>query len=70
MEVCCKLLAPAALPPGIIVLEAGWVPEQVCTLWRREKYLTPTGKGTPAVQPFAMPTELSDSFILHPRYLN
>jgi len=34
------LHAPAALPPVPIGQEAGWAPEPVWTLWRREKPLT------------------------------
>jgi hypothetical protein len=31
-----QLHAPAALPPVPIGSEAGWAPEPVCTMWRRE----------------------------------
>jgi hypothetical protein len=42
MEVNSELHAPAALYPGklspvTIGLEAGWAPDSVWTLWRREK---------------------------------
>jgi hypothetical protein len=47
---------PGALPPGkelpnTVGQEAGWVPDQVWTLWSKEKSLGPAGKQTPAVQP-------------------
>jgi hypothetical protein len=40
-----QLHAPAALPPGKeppvpILWEAGWAPEPVWTLWRKQKYNT------------------------------
>jgi hypothetical protein len=56
MEVSGQLDVPAALLPGKeslvpIVLEAGWAPELVWTLWRKEKWLYPTGNWTTAIQP-------------------
>jgi hypothetical protein len=58
MEMSCQLHAPAALPPGNeapapIEQKAGWAPEPVWTLWRREKSLAPAGNWNPAVQPVA-----------------
>jgi hypothetical protein len=63
LEVCGQLHAPAALPPGKeppvpIGQEAGCAPEPVWTLWRREKSCT-AGNRTRAVQPVAIPTELT-----------
>jgi hypothetical protein len=43
--------------------EAGWTPELVWTLWRREKTCT-VGIQTPAIQPIAILTELSQSPIV------
>jgi hypothetical protein len=51
MDVNDQLHASAALPPGPIVQEAGWAPEQVWTLWRREESLAASGNRTPTVQP-------------------
>jgi hypothetical protein len=53
-----QLHAPTALPPEKeppipIGKEAGWTPESVWMLRRREKYLTPAGNRTPAVHPLA-----------------
>jgi hypothetical protein len=39
--------------------EVGWAPEPVRTLWSKEKSLAPAGTRTPAVQPVAIPTDLS-----------
>jgi hypothetical protein len=47
---------PPAVPIG---QEAGWAPEPVWTLWRGEKCLASAENRTPAIQPVAMPTELS-----------
>jgi hypothetical protein len=53
---------PTALPPGKeppvpVRYEAGWVPESAWTTWRI--HLVSAGNKTPAVQPVAIPTELS-----------
>jgi hypothetical protein len=58
MEVSDQLHAPAALHPGKEPQvptgeEAGWTPEPVWKLWRREKFLPPAGNRIPAVQPVA-----------------
>jgi hypothetical protein len=37
MEMSCQLHAPAALAPVPIWQEAGWTPEPIWMLWRREK---------------------------------
>jgi hypothetical protein len=50
---------PAALPAVPIGWEAGWDPEPVWTLWRKEKSLPPAGNQTPAVQLVAIPTKLN-----------
>jgi len=47
-----QLHALPALPPGKVPLvpieyEAGWAPESVCTLWRRNKSLAIAGNQTP-----------------------
>jgi hypothetical protein len=57
MEVSGELDAPAALPPGEEPTgqEAGWAPEPVWTLWRRETSLVLAGTKTPVVQPVARP---------------
>jgi hypothetical protein len=57
MEVNGKLHAPTASSPGKPLpvpkrYEAGWAPEHVSTLWRREN-LTPVRIPTPDVQPVA-----------------
>jgi hypothetical protein len=57
MDVSGQLHAPAALPPGKvhpppIGQEAGWAPEPVWTLWRREKSYT-CQEWNPAFQPVA-----------------
>jgi hypothetical protein len=33
--------------------KAGWAPEQVWTLWGREKFPVPVGNRTPIIQPVA-----------------
>jgi hypothetical protein len=64
MEANGQLHGPAALSPGeqtpvTIGEDAGWTPEPVMTLWRREKSLdcagnrTRSGNWTPAVHPVA-----------------
>jgi hypothetical protein len=40
---------------------AGWAPEQVWTLWSREKSLVPAGNQTPAIQPIAILTEVMNN---------
>jgi hypothetical protein len=48
------LYDPAALPQGRPTSNLrGWAQEPVAPLWRREKFLAPTGNVTPAVQPIA-----------------
>jgi hypothetical protein len=54
MEVSGHLHAPAAFPPGNepptpIGQEAGWVPETVWTLWRKQ-FLSPAGNRILVVQ--------------------
>jgi hypothetical protein len=49
MEVSGQLHAPAVLHPVPIGYEAGWPPESVWTLWRKEKYFTAWNR-TPDVQ--------------------
>jgi hypothetical protein len=61
MDLSGQLHAPAALstgnqPPVSTAQEAGWVPEPVWTLWRREKSFAPAWESKPdssAVQPVA-----------------
>jgi hypothetical protein len=55
MEVSGRLHASAILAlgkerPVLIAQEAGWTPEPVLTLWRREKSLAHAGNRTPVVQ--------------------
>jgi hypothetical protein len=57
-EVRGQLHALATLPPVPIGWEAGWAPESVWTLWRKEKSCT-AGNQTQAIQPIAIQTELS-----------
>jgi hypothetical protein len=58
LEVSGQLQVPAALPPVSIGLDAGWAPDSVCTLWRREKALVRNKTRPPSPQPNAIPTEL------------
>jgi hypothetical protein len=65
MEVSRQLHTPATLPPGKehpvpIAQEAGWAPDPVWTLWRRENFPTPVGNRTPIVQPVS--TRLGKDF--------
>jgi hypothetical protein len=57
MEVNGQYHVSAAKIPGIEPPVP--IGEPVCTLWRREKSLAAIGNRTPAVQPIAIPTELS-----------
>jgi hypothetical protein len=55
MEVSGELHAPPALPPRKersvpIAYDAGWAPEPVWRLWRREKYIGPVGNQTSSVK--------------------
>jgi hypothetical protein len=57
VEVSGQLHAPAALstwqkPPVLIRQEAGWAPQPIWTLWRREKSCT-AEKRTQVIQPVA-----------------
>jgi hypothetical protein len=45
--------AVAKEPPVPIVQEAWWASEPVWTLWRKEKFVAPTGNRTLAVYPLA-----------------
>jgi hypothetical protein len=69
MEVSGQIHAPATFPPVPIGGEAGWAPEPVWTLWRRENFCT-AGNRTRAVQPVAIPTELSQPLIIMFKILN
>jgi hypothetical protein len=74
MEVSGQLHAPAALPPGKwhpvhISHEAGWAPEPVCTLLRREKSY-PAVNRTRAVQPVAIPTPQLSLYLIKHHTLN
>jgi hypothetical protein len=58
MEVSGQLHVPVPLipgkePPVSTGQKAERDPEPVWTLWSTEKFLTPTGNQTPAVQPLA-----------------
>jgi hypothetical protein len=53
MEVSSQLHALADLTLAPIREEAGWVPESVWTVWRREKSLSPVRNETLVVQPVA-----------------
>jgi hypothetical protein len=58
MEVSAQLHALATLPPGKsapapIGQEAGWSPEPVWMMYRREKPLAPAGIQTQTIQPVA-----------------
>jgi hypothetical protein len=64
MEVSGQLQAPAALTPWKepqvpIVYEAGWAPESVWKLWRRESFLVPFGNWSPTDHSVAIPIDLS-----------
>jgi hypothetical protein len=63
MDVSGQLQARAALLPEKQLLVpigyAGWAPEPVWTLYKGEKSNTTAGNRTLAVQPLAVPTQLS-----------
>jgi hypothetical protein len=42
-----QLLYPYERTPVPTECKAGWAPEPVCMIWRREKYFTPAGFQTP-----------------------
>jgi hypothetical protein len=55
---CPRRFSSRNQPPVLIVQDAGWSPEPVWALWRREKYLIPVGYRTPSsqvIQPVALP---------------
>jgi hypothetical protein len=54
---CPCRFTPGERAPGTFLI--GWDPQPVWTLWKREKSLSLGGNRTPAVQPVAIPTELS-----------
>jgi hypothetical protein len=58
MYVSCQLHSPTALSPEKespipIRWDAGWAPDPVWTLWKREKCIALAGNGTPAAQSLA-----------------
>jgi hypothetical protein len=63
MEVSCQIHAPAALLPGkkppLLILWKAGLPQSASERYGEEKNLAPAGKRTPALQPVAIPTELS-----------
>jgi hypothetical protein len=72
LEVSDQLHTPAALPPVPIQFEAGWVPEQVWTIWRSENSCPyrDSNSDPSVVQPVGSRyTDCTIVTLLHPMYV-